>query len=69
MFYFDEFQGKKVLKSTLLNDVDCFFTTRNFVLTPANREDLTKEAKNNRELLSQILNEVFDLLLGFLWFL
>lgn len=56
MFYFDDFQGKKVLKSTLLNDVDCFFTTRNFVLTPANREDLTKEAKNNRELLSQILN-------------
>ena len=56
MFYFDKFQGKKVLKSTLLNDVDCFFTTREFPLTPANRDDLIEETNRNRELLSKELN-------------
>ena len=56
MFYFDLFKGKKVLKSTLLNDVDCFFTTREFPLTPANREDLIEETNNNRLLISKELN-------------
>lgn len=28
MFYFDEFNGKKVMKSDLLNEVTAFFTTR-----------------------------------------
>ena len=56
MFYFDEFKGKKILKSTLLNDVDCFFTTREFPLTPANREDLIEKTNNNRLLLSKELN-------------
>ena len=56
MFYFDLFKGKKVLKSTLLKDVDCFFTTREFPLTPANRDDLIEETNNNRQLLSKELN-------------
>ena len=28
MFYFDDFQGKKVLKTDLLNSLNHFFTTR-----------------------------------------
>lgn len=56
MFYFDDFYGKKVLKSTFLSDYDCFFTTRDFVLTPANRDDLIEEAKLNRQFLEKKLN-------------
>ncbi len=53
MFYFDKFYGKKILKSSLLDDYDCFFTTREFVLTPADRVDLTKEAEENRKFLKE----------------
>ncbi len=56
MFYFDDFYGKKILKSTKLKDFDCFFTTRNFVLTPSNRTDLEKEAEGNRIFLKNKLN-------------
>jgi YfiH family protein len=56
MFYFDDFFGKKVLKSTLLSDYDCFFTTRDFVLTPADRPDLVNEAETNRQFLKDKLN-------------
>ncbi len=56
MFYFDNFYGKKILKSTLLKDYDCFFTTREFVLTPANREDLIDECNQNRLFLEEKLN-------------
>ncbi len=56
MFYFDNFYGKKILKSTLLKDYDCFFTTRDFVLTPANREDLKKTCKKNRFFLEEKLD-------------
>ncbi len=55
MFYFDDFYGKKILKSTLLSDFDCFFTTRNFVLTASNRIDLEEEALNNRIFLKEKL--------------
>lgn len=51
MFYFDNFYGKKILKSSLLAEEDCFFTTRDFVLTPANREDLISVAEQNRKFL------------------
>ncbi len=56
MFYFDDFHGKKILKSTLLQDYNCFFTTREFVLTPSNREDLIDTAKENRNVLEEKLN-------------
>ena len=56
MFYFDNFYGKKVLKSTLLKDYDCFFTTREFVLTPASLSELEKEAEQNRLFLKEKLN-------------
>ena len=56
MFYFDDFHGKKVLKSTLLKDEDCFFTTRQFVLTYADRNDLKEQAENNRIFLADMLD-------------
>ena len=56
MFYFDDFFGKKILKSDLLSEYDCFFTTRDFVLTPAQRKDLIEEANKNRFFLSEKLN-------------
>ena len=56
MFYFDDFYGKKILKSTLLKDVDCFFTTRDFVLMSSSREDLKEEAEKNVEFLEEKFN-------------
>ena len=56
MFYFDDFFGKKVLKSSLLDAYDCFFTTREFVLTPSNRDDLIEVAYKNREFLKENFN-------------
>lgn len=55
MFYFDEFHGKKVLKSTLLEDCEHFFTTRDFVLASGNCEDLSKSVSENVDFL---LNEL-----------
>ena len=56
MFYFADFYGKKVLKSTLLKDYDCFFTTKDFILTSGALENLTESANNNREFLKNHLN-------------
>lgn len=56
MFYFDDFYGKKVLKSTLLKEENCFFTTREFVLTYADRPDLKEQAENNRLFLEDEFN-------------
>ncbi len=56
MFYFDNFYGKKILKSDKLADYDCFFTTREFVLTPSNRNDLEQETEKNRHFLEEKLN-------------
>ncbi|MBQ2644061.1 peptidoglycan editing factor PgeF [bacterium] len=51
MFYFDNFYGKKVLKSTLLDDCEHFFTTRDFVLCEGNRQDLKNIAAQNVDFL------------------
>jgi hypothetical protein len=32
MFYFDEILGKKVVRSDLIKEIDCFFTTREFCI-------------------------------------
>lgn len=47
MFYFENFFGKRVLKSTLLMGCEHFFTTRDFVLHCGTREDLQNEAEKN----------------------
>jgi len=36
MFYFDEIAGKKIVRSDLLTEIDCFFTTRDFCLFSTN---------------------------------
>ena len=56
MFYFDEFYGKKILKSSLLSDYDCFFTTRDFVLTAGALTELEETALKNRKFLKEKLN-------------
>lgn len=56
MFYFDNFFGKKVLKSTLLEDCEHFFTTRDFVLHSGTREDLALESEKNVDFLVKNLN-------------
>lgn len=56
MFYFDKLNGKKILKSSLLDDYDCFFTTREFVLTPSNKVDLEQKCNENRQLLLNSLD-------------
>ena len=56
MFYFDNFYGKRILKSTLLENYNCFFTTRDFVLTSASREDLKEIAEKNRYFLEEKTN-------------
>ena len=34
MFYFDEINGKKILKSTFFDEVELFFTTRELPISP-----------------------------------
>lgn len=51
MFYFDEFHGKKVLKSTILEGCEHFFTTRDFVLSSGNLDELSKSASENVDFL------------------
>ena len=55
MFYFDDFYGKKVLRSTLLKGYECFFTTKDFLLTPAKLDELKEETDRNKEFLKKHL--------------
>lgn len=50
MFYFEEFCGKKVLKSSLLEGLEHFFSTRDFVLTKGALDDLEEVAQINRKI-------------------
>lgn len=56
MFYFDNFYGKKILKSDLLADYDCFFTTREFPLTKGSLDNIEHECNINRDFLKSKLN-------------
>lgn len=56
MFFYDVFQSKKIVKSSLLPDRHCFFTTKEFVLTHGGRPDLECDEKENRSLLKRTLN-------------
>ena len=60
MFYFDDFYGKKVLKSDFLTEYDCFISSRGFVLTPGALTNLENEACENRRFLKEKLgcNEI-----------
>ena len=53
MFYFDEITGKKIVRSDLISEIDCFFTTRDFCLF-SKTEDMT----SNQKILERYLNIV-----------
>lgn len=55
MFKLEELMGRRVLKSSLIDDesVCAFFTTRDLPLKAADREDLIEEVENNKKLLCE----------------
>lgn len=53
MFYFDEVCGKKVVKSDMIEEIECFFTTRDFCVFSK-----TEDMADNRELLFNYLGEI-----------
>lgn len=61
MFKLDEFMGRRVLKSSLLNneEVSAFFTTRDLPLKAGEREDLAEEIENNKKLVCKGLDIPF----------
>lgn len=58
MFKLDEFMGRRVLKSSLINDdsVVAFFTTRDLPLKSGERNDLINEVEDNKQLVCKGLN-------------
>lgn len=66
MFKLEEFMGKRVLKSSLLNNINgddkviAFFTTRDLPLKTGERDDLIEEVENNKKLLCEGLNIPLD---------
>lgn len=52
MFYFDEIAGKKIVRSDLIKEIDCFFTTREFCVFSK-----TKEMVENQRILENYLGE------------
>lgn len=55
MFVFDEIEGKRILKSTLLKDVKHFFTTREIPLSNGSLNDLKDTCTENRIIVSKYL--------------
>lgn len=62
MFRLDTFMGKKILKSSLMDDdnVVVFFTTRDLSLKAGERDDLIQEIENNKKLVCEGLNIPFE---------
>lgn len=58
MFKLDEFMGKRVLKSSLLDDeaVCAFFTTRDLPLKSGERKDMVEEVEHNKKLICEGFN-------------
>lgn len=60
MFNLENFMGKQILTSSLLNDevsnVTAFFTTRDLPLKSGERDDLVEEVENNKKLVCEGLN-------------
>ena len=53
MFYFDEIAGKKILRSDLISEIDCFFITREFCVYSK-----TEDMFDNRKILFDYLKEI-----------
>ena len=56
MFVFEEINGKKVLKSTMLEGVEHFFTTRELPLFHGDKPELAEECAKNCEIVKNFLN-------------
>ena len=58
MFRFEEFMGRRVLKSSLLDgyNVDAFFTTRDLPLKAGERDEMIDEVERNKKLICEGLN-------------
>lgn len=58
MFRLDNFMGKRILKSSLIDDdnVMAFFTTRDLSLKAGERDDMIQEVENNKKLVCEGLN-------------
>ncbi len=56
MFFFQDFYGKQVLKSSILQGLEHLFTTRDFILTSGELSELNDEAALNRKFLCEKLN-------------
>ena len=59
MFYFDKVLDKTVLKSTLFNGVNHFFTTKELILK-TKEENLINEAEKQKELIKDMGLDIFD---------
>lgn len=53
MFYFDKMEGKKIVRSDLISEIDCFFTTREFCLFSK-----TEDMSSNQKILEKYLKTV-----------
>ena len=53
MFYFDKIKNKKIVRSDLIPEIDCFFTTRDFCLYSK-----TEDMSENRNILFDYLGEI-----------
>lgn len=62
MLKLEKFMGKRILKSSLLEDenIVAFFTTRDLPLKAGEREDLTDEVEHNKKLVCEGLNILPD---------
>lgn len=60
MLFFDDFHGKKVLKSALINGCDHFFTTRDMILHNGTRDDLAKYASDGVDFLLKKFGLTYD---------
>lgn len=62
MFKLEEFMGKRVLKSSLIDDdnVVAFFTTRDMALKAGERDDMFDEVEQNKKLVAEGLNIPFE---------
>lgn len=62
MFYIENFMGKRVFKSSLIDDegVIAFFTTRDLPLKAGERDDLVQKIEDNKRLVCDGLNIPFE---------
>lgn len=62
MFYFEEIDGKKILKSDLINGVEAFFTTRDLCICDKKGVNDATDQNKNSKILNQVQNDrIFEI--------